>query len=29
MTYIYRLAGEDLGMAEAELNGFLESQGID
>ena len=28
MTYIYRLAGEDLELAEAELNGFLESQKI-
>lgn len=29
MTYIYRLAGENLELAEAELNGFLESQKID
>ena len=29
MTYIYRLAGEDLELAEAELNGFLKSQEID
>ena len=29
MTYIYRLAGEDLELAEAELNGFLKSQDID
>lgn len=28
MSYIYRLAGENLEMAEAELNGFLESQEI-
>ena len=28
MTYIYRLAGENLELAEAELNGFLESQNI-
>lgn len=26
MTYIYRLAGENLELAEAELNGFLKSQ---
>lgn len=29
MTYIYRLAGNDLELAEAELNGFLESQKVD
>ncbi|MFB6158397.1 MAG: methyltransferase domain-containing protein [Candidatus Nanohalobium sp.] len=29
MTYTYRLAGEDLELAEAELNGFLESQGLE
>ncbi|MFB6100758.1 MAG: THUMP domain-containing protein, partial [Candidatus Nanohalobium sp.] len=29
MTYTYRLAGENLKLAEAELNGFLESQEID
>jgi tRNA (guanine10-N2)-dimethyltransferase len=29
MSYIYRLAGENLELAEAELNGFLESQGIE
>ena len=29
MTYIYRLAGENLELAEAELRGFLRSQGID
>ena len=29
MTYIYRLAGENLDLAEAELDGFLESQNID
>ena len=28
MTYIYRLAGENLEMAEGELKGFLRSQGI-
>ncbi len=28
MTYIYRLAGDDLELAEADLNGFLESQKI-
>lgn len=28
MTQLYHLAGENLEMAEAELNGFLESQGI-
>lgn len=28
MTYTYRLAGENLELAEAELNGFLESQDI-
>lgn len=26
--YIYRLAGENLGLAEAELNGFLEAVGV-
>lgn len=29
MSYIYLLAGENLELSEAELNGFLESQGID
>lgn len=29
MTYTYLLAGENLALAEAELNGFLKSQGID
>jgi tRNA (guanine10-N2)-dimethyltransferase len=29
MTLIYRLAGEDLKLAEAELKGFLRSQGIE
>jgi len=29
MTYTYLLAGENLKLAEAELNGFLKSQGID
>ncbi|MFP4229728.1 MAG: methyltransferase domain-containing protein [Candidatus Nanohaloarchaea archaeon] len=29
MTYIYLLAGENLELAEAELNGFLRSQGIE
>jgi tRNA (guanine10-N2)-dimethyltransferase len=29
MTYIYRLAGENLDLAQAELNGFLESQEIE
>lgn len=29
MTYIYRLAGENLELAEAELKGFLKSQGIE
>lgn len=28
MSYIYLLAGENLGLAEAELHGFLESQGV-
>lgn len=28
MTYIYRLAGENLELAEAELNGFLKSQKV-
>ncbi len=29
MTYLYKLAGEDLEMAEADLKGFLRSQEID
>lgn len=29
MTYFYLLAGENLELSEAELNGFLKSQGID
>jgi tRNA (guanine10-N2)-dimethyltransferase len=29
MTYTYRLAGENLELAEAELNGFLKSQGLE
>ncbi|MFB6203636.1 MAG: methyltransferase domain-containing protein [Candidatus Nanohaloarchaea archaeon] len=29
MTYAYRLAGEDLELAEAELRGFLRSQGVE
>lgn len=29
MSYLYLLAGENLELAETELNGFLESQGID
>jgi tRNA G10 N-methylase Trm11 len=29
MTYTYLLAGENLELAEAELNGFLKSQDID
>ncbi|MFB6193129.1 MAG: THUMP domain-containing protein, partial [Candidatus Nanohaloarchaea archaeon] len=29
MTYTYLLAGENLGLAEAELEGFLHSQNID
>jgi tRNA (guanine10-N2)-dimethyltransferase len=29
MSYIYRLAGENLKLAEAELNSFLKSQGTD
>jgi len=29
MSYIYRLAGENLELAEADLEGFLRSQGID
>lgn len=29
MTYVYRLAGDNLELAEAELRGFLRSQGIE
>jgi tRNA (guanine10-N2)-dimethyltransferase len=29
MSYVYKLAGDNLEMAEADLNGFLESQEID
>ena len=29
MSYIYRLAGEDLELAKSELDGFLKSQGIE
>ncbi|MFB6208392.1 MAG: methyltransferase domain-containing protein [Candidatus Nanohaloarchaea archaeon] len=29
MSYLYRLAGEDLELAEADLNGFLASQGLE
>lgn len=29
MSYIYRLAGEDMELAKLELDGFLKSQGID
>jgi tRNA (guanine10-N2)-dimethyltransferase len=29
MTYVYRLAGENLDLARAELGGFLKSQGIE
>ncbi|MFB6204020.1 MAG: methyltransferase domain-containing protein [Candidatus Nanohaloarchaea archaeon] len=29
MSYLYRLAGDDMELAEADLNGFLESQGLE